>query len=231
VRVKICGLRSRAEVAVAAEAGAAYVGMVFFPASPRHVSLADARWVAQGVPDGIVRVALVVEPEDSALEALLSAVPIDMLQLHGRESPERVAEIRGRFGRPVMKAVGISTEEDLRQIDVYAAVADQILVDARPPRGADRPGGHGTAFEWRLLAGRRWRGPWMLAGGLTPANVAEAVRLTGAEQVDVSTSVESRPGFKDPARVREFVAAARAAPEKALAEAVPASDAGAARRP
>jgi phosphoribosylanthranilate isomerase len=216
MRVKICGLRSRAEAAVAADAGAAYLGMVFFPPSPRHVSLADARWVCQVVPDGVVRVALTVDADDEFLEAIVSTVPIDMLQLHGHESPERVGEVRERFSRPVMKALGISTDADLDQISAYARVADQILVDARPPGEADRPGGHGTAFDWRLLAGRRWKRPWMLAGGLTPQNVAEAARLTGAEQVDVSTSVESRPGFKDPARVRAFVAAAMATPETAL---------------
>jgi phosphoribosylanthranilate isomerase len=122
-----------------------------------------------------------------------------------------VAEVRDRFARPVMKAVGIAGEADLDAIDAYARVADQLLVDARPPRGADRPGGHGVAFDWRLLAGRRWRRPWMLAGGLTPENVAEAVRLTGAEQVDVSSGVESRPGYKDLARVAAFVEAARSA--------------------
>ena len=131
------------------------------------------------MPEGVLRVALTVDAGDEALEALFAAVPIDMLQLHGRETPERVAEVRARFGRPVMKAVGIAGEADLVQIDAYARVADQILVDARPPRGADRPGGNGQAFDWRLIAGQRWKRPWMLAGGLTPDNVAEAVRLIG----------------------------------------------------
>jgi phosphoribosylanthranilate isomerase len=211
MRVKICGLRSRAEVGAAVAAGAAYVGLVFFPPSPRHVTLADARWVSESVPDGIVRVALTVDADDAALEALLEAVPIDMLQLHGRESPERVAEIRARFGRPVMKAVGIAEEADLQQLAVYSQVADQILVDARPARSADRPGGNGLAFDWRLVRAWRWTRPWMLAGGLTPENVAEAVRLTGADQVDVSSGVESRPGWKDAERVVAFVRAARAA--------------------
>ena len=216
MRVKICGVRSRAEAALAAGVGAAYIGMVFFPPSPRHLTLSDARWVAAGVPEGVVRVALTVDAGDEALEALFAAVPIDMLQLHGRETPDRVAEVRARFGRPVMKAIGISGEADLVQIDAYTTVADQILLDARPPRGAERPGGNGQAFEWRLIAGRRWKRPWMLAGGLTPDNVAEAVQLSGAEQVDVSSGVESRPGFKDPERVRAFVAAATAAPEAVL---------------
>lgn len=211
MRVKICGLRSRAEAVAAGKAGAAYVGLVIFPPSPRGVSLADARWIAEGVPEGLLRVALTVDADDAMLSELIGTVPIDMLQLHGRESPERVAEVRDRFARPVMKAVGIAGEPDLDAIDAYERVADQILVDARPPRGADRPGGHGIAFDWRLLAGRRWRRPWMLAGGLTPENVAEAVRLTGAEQVDVSSGVEARPGYKDLARVAAFVQAARQA--------------------
>jgi phosphoribosylanthranilate isomerase len=215
MRVKICGLRSRLEAGVAIAAGATYIGLVRFPPSPRHVSLSDARWVVELVPDGVIRVALTVDASDEALEELIAAVPIDMLQLHGRETPERVADIRERFGRPVMKAVGVSTEADIVQIDDYARVADQILVDARPPRGAERPGGNGLAFDWHLLRGRRWRRPWMLAGGLTPENVAEAVRLTGAEQLDVSSGVEYRPGFKDPERIRAFMRAL-AAPEAVL---------------
>ena len=211
MRVKICGLRSRAEIGAAADAGAAYVGLVFFPASPRHLSFGDARWVVQAVPEGMIRVALTVDPTDEALEALLEAVTIDMLQLNGRESPERVAEVRARFGRPVMKAVGISCEADLAHLDVYARVADQLLVEPRPPRDATLPGGNGIAFDWRLIRGRRWKRPWMLAGGLTPENVGEAVRLTGAEQVDVSSGVESRPGCKDAARVAAFVRNAREA--------------------
>jgi phosphoribosylanthranilate isomerase len=211
MRVKICGLRSRADVGAAVDAGAAYIGLVFFPPSPRHLTLSDARWVVQAVPEGVVRVALSVDPTDEALEALLAAVSIDMLQLHGRESPERVADVRRRFGRPVMKALGVSGEADLARIDDYAGVADQILLDARPPRGAAVPGGRGVAFDWRLIRGRRWKRPWMLAGGLTPENVATAVRLTGAEQVDVSSGVESRPGYKDAARIVAFARSAREA--------------------
>jgi phosphoribosylanthranilate isomerase len=200
VRVKICGLRSRAEVAAAVEAGASYIGMVFFPRSPRHLTLGDARWVAEGAPEGLIRVALVVDADDDALETILSEVPVDMLQFHGRESPERVAAVRQRFGRPVMKAVGLADEADLPAIAEHARAADQILLDARPPRDAERPGGMGIAFDWRLIRGRRWPVPWMLAGGLTPENVGEAVRLTGATQ-----------GFKDPVRVAAFVRAAMAA--------------------
>lgn len=208
MRVKICGLRSRAEVEAAVGAGASYVGFVFFPPSPRHLTLADARWVVPAVPDGVARVALTVDASDADLAALLDAVPIDLLQLHGQETPQRVAEVRERFARPVMKAVGIAGEADLAAIATYSSVADQLLVDARPPRDASVPGGNGIAFDWRLIRGRRWKRPWMLAGGLTPENVAEAVRLTGAEQVDVSSGVESRPGYKDPALVAQFVRSA-----------------------
>lgn len=208
MQVKICGLRSRAEVAAAAEAGAAYVGLVFFAPSPRSISLADARWVVAAVPEGLRRVALTVDADDAFLETLVEQVPLDMLQLHGSESPERVAEIRDRFAKPVMKAVGISSEEDLAALTDYAAVADQLLVDARRPADAGLPGGNGVAFDWRLLRGRNWSGPWMLAGGLTPENVGEAVRLTGAEQVDVSSGVEEQPGYKDTAKIAAFVRAA-----------------------
>lgn len=209
MRVKICGLRSRAEVAAAATAGAAYVGFVFFPPSPRNISLADARWIAGGIPDGLIRVALTVDADDETLAGILEAAEVDMLQLQGRESPERVAEVRARFEVPVMKAIGIATEDDLAVLDAYAEVADQLLVDARALPGADRPGGNGTPFDWRIIRARQWRRPWMLAGGLTADNVAEAVRLTGADQVDVSSGVESSPGHKDPARVAAFIRAAR----------------------
>lgn len=210
MRVKICGLRSRAEVRAAAEAGASYVGVVFYPPSPRHVTLADARWTLEDVPEGIARVALTVDADDETLAAIVALDRIDLLQLHGHESPERTAEIRARFGLPVMKALGIADAADLDAIEPYAAVADQLLIDARPPRGGQLPGGNGVAFDWRLIAGRTWRLPWMLAGGLTPDNVSEAIRLTGANQVDVSSGVELRPGEKDPSRIAAFIRAAHA---------------------
>ena len=211
VRVKICGLRDPAHLAVAAEAGAAYAGFVFFPKSPRHLSLPEARALALEAPVGLAKVALVVNASDAELDAILAEVPIDMLQLHGAETPARVAEIRARFGLPVMKAVGVAEAADLDALPAYEEVADQILVDAKAPKGADLPGGNGLAFDWRLIAGREWARPWMLAGGLTPENVAEAVRLTGAWQVDVSSGVESAPGQKDPALIRAFIAAAQGA--------------------
>lgn len=207
VRVKICGLTEPRTLAAAVAAGAAYVGLVFFPKSPRHLEPDAARALAIGVPPGVAKVALVVDPDDAALERILRAVPIDMVQLHGAESPARVREIRARFGLPVMKAVGVAEAADLEAIATYEAVADQILVDARAPKGAALPGGNGLSFDWRLIAGRQWQKPWMLAGGLTPANVAEAIRLTGARQVDVSSGVESAPGVKDPARIAAFIAA------------------------
>ena len=208
VRVKICGLRTAAEVAQAAAAGAAYVGLVFFPRSPRNVNLDQARAAAAAAPLGLCKVALTVDADDATLDAILDAVPIDMLQLHGHESPARVAEVKARFGLPVMKAVGVAEPGDLAAVQEYSLVADQILVDAKAPKDAALPGGNGLAFDWRLVAQRRWLRPWMLAGGLTPDNVAEAVRLTNARQVDVSSGVESAPGVKDPAKVSAFVAAA-----------------------
>jgi phosphoribosylanthranilate isomerase len=208
VRVKICGVRTGAEVAAAAAAGAAYVGFNFFAKSPRFVAPAAAREAALLAPPGLAKVALVVDADDAALDAILAMVPLDMLQLHGRESPERVAALKMRHGLPVMKAVGVAGPDDLSALAIYEAVADQILVDAKPPKDATLPGGNGVAFDWRLIAGRRWPKPWMLAGGLTPANVAEAVRLTGARQVDVASGVETAPGVKDAALVRAFVAAA-----------------------
>lgn len=143
-------------------------------------------------------------------DEIVETVPLDMLQLHGSETPERVAEVARRYGLPVMKAIGVSDASDLAQIDQFSEVADQLLIDAKPPRDAVLPGGNGLAFDWRLLAGRKyWRKPWMLAGGLTPENVAEAIRMTGARQVDVSSGVESRPGCKDPDLIRAFIKAAR----------------------
>lgn len=208
MQVKICGLRCRGDLDATAAAGAAYGGLVFFPPSPRHVSLADARWIAAARPEGLPLVALTVDATDAELEAVVEAIPISMLQLHGAESPERVAEVRARFGVPVMKAVGVAEEGDLDGLPDYADIVDMLLIDARPAQDADLPGGNGIAFDWRLIRGRRWPAPWMLAGGLTPENVAEAVRLTGAERVDVSSGVERARGLKDPERIARFVRAA-----------------------
>jgi phosphoribosylanthranilate isomerase len=208
IKAKICGLRDPADVAAAASAGAAYVGFVFFAKSPRHLDIAQAQVLAQSVPVGLAKVALVVNADDAAMDAIFDTVPVDMFQLHGVESPERVAEVRARYGVPVMKAVGVADEADLPALVEYGRVADQLLVDAKPPKGADLPGGNGLAFDWRLIAGRRWPVPWMLAGGLTPENVRLAIQMTGARQVDVSSGVESAPGIKDRDAIARFVAAA-----------------------
>ncbi|UYP68775.1 phosphoribosylanthranilate isomerase [Thalassobacter stenotrophicus] len=211
IRVKICGLCRPEDVTAVADAGASYGGFVFFPKSPRNVSIAQARDLALGAPVGLAKVALVVNADDAMLDAITAEVPLDMLQLHGSESPARVAEVKARYGLPVMKAVGVGGPEDLAAIDVYAEAADQLLIDAKPPKGADLPGGNGLAFDWQLLAGRKyWSVPWMLAGGLTPDNAAEAVLRTGTRQLDVSSGVESAPGVKDAAQIAAFVAAAQA---------------------
>lgn len=209
-KVKICGLRRVEEVEAVATAGAAYAGFVFFPKSPRYVTPDQARELAWAAPVGLAKVALVVNADDALLDEIESRVAIDMWQLHGSESPERVAEIKERYGLPVMKAVGIAGPEDVPQIDLYGRVADQLLIDAKPPKGAALPGGNGLSFDWTLVNRKYWSCPWMLAGGLTPENVARAQNLTGARQVDVSSGVESAPGVKDPALIRAFVSAALA---------------------
>jgi phosphoribosylanthranilate isomerase len=209
IRVKIWGQKTMADVAAVAASGAAYAGFVFFAKSPRNLTIPAARELALAAPVGLAKVALVVDADDAFLDAITEAMPLDMLQLHGHESPDRVAEVRARYGLPVMKAVGVADEGDLAAVFDYSLVADQILVDAKPPKNADLPGGNGLSFDWRLVAQRRWLRPWMLAGGLTPDNVAEAIRLTNARQVDVSSGVESAPGIKDAGRITAFVKAAQ----------------------
>lgn len=210
IQVKICGLRTPADVAASAQAGARYIGFVFFEKSPRNLSFDQAAILAQEVPVGVCKVALTVNATDGFLDQLTAKVPLDMLQLHGSEPPERVAEVKVRYGLPVMKAIGIAGAGDLDTVDLYAEVADQLLLDTKPPKGADRPGGNGAAFDWSLLTGRSIAVPWMLAGGLTPQNVEEATRISGARQVDLSSAVESAPGVKDPALIHAFCAAALA---------------------
>lgn len=208
IRTKICGLSTPESVAAAVDAGAAYVGFVFFGKSPRNVSPEIARDLALDVPEGVAKVALTVDADDEFLDRIMDTAPLDMLQLHGHETPARVLEVRQRYGLPVMKAVGVAVEADLPALDAYARVADQLLVDAKPQPGAELPGGNGLAFDWKLIANRRWAVPWMLAGGLTAQNVAEAIRLTGARQVDVSSGVENAPGVKDNDLIRAFIKAA-----------------------
>ena len=216
VRVKICGLTSVQAVSDATDAGAAYLGFNFFQKSPRSITLAQAPDILRAVPPGVMKVALVVDPDD-ALVAGLSELPIDMVQLHGEETPDRVVAVRKRTRLPVMKVIGIRGPEDVAKIALYGSVSDQLLVDAKAPRDAELPGGNGVAFDWRLIAGQRWPVPWMLAGGLKPENVAEGIRLTGARQVDVASGVESAPGVKDRDLMRAFI---RATQEDSTAPAI-----------
>jgi phosphoribosylanthranilate isomerase len=210
VRAKICGLSSEAGVAAAIEGGAAYLGFVFYPPSPRAVNPEHAAELCAAVPSGVQRVALFVDADDAAIAAVLDLVPIDILQFHGQESPDRVAAAKARFGRPVMKAIAIACPEDVAAASRYEDQADMLLFDAKPPRRADAlPGGNGLAFDWRLIADRRWRLPWMLSGGLTAELLPEAVWASGATAVDVSSGVERRPGDKDPNKIREFLKIAR----------------------
>ena len=210
IAAKICGLSSEVAVAAAVEGGADYLGFVFYPPSPRAVSPGRAAALCAAVPSGVQRVGLFVDADDALIRAVLDAAPIDILQFHGSESPDRVAEIKLRFDRPVMKAIAVAAPEDLPAAARYDEVADMLLFDAKPPRRVDAlPGGNGLAFDWRLIAGHHWRRPWMLSGGLTAALLPEAVRISGASTVDVSSGVERRPGDKDPDKIREFLAVAR----------------------
>jgi phosphoribosylanthranilate isomerase len=211
VAAKICGLSTEEAVVAAIAGGAAYLGFVFYPRSPRAVTPFAAAGLCAHLPAGVARVGLFVDADDALIEAALAAAPIDILQLHGSETPERVAETRLRFGRPVMKAVAVAGPQDALGAARYEDVADLLLFDAKPPRRPDAlPGGNGLAFDWALIAGRKWRRPWMLSGGLTAELLPEAVRISGAAAVDVSSGVESRPGVKDPGKIRAFLAAARA---------------------
>lgn len=208
VHVKICGVTSATAVEDAVLAGARYLGFNFYPPSPRYITPPEARELMLSVPVGVAKVALLVDPDDAELNALVAQITPDFLQLHGHEPPERVAEIRARYGLPVIKAVGVAERADLENLDRYSAVSDQLLIDAKPPKNAALPGGNGLAFDWRLLQGRRWTRPWLLAGGLTPENVGTAIHLTGARQVDVSSGVETAPGVKERALMDAFVRAA-----------------------
>lgn len=206
--VKICGITDPESLRIAIEAGATFTGFVFFPKSPRNLTIARAAELIRDVPPGVARVGLFVNPDDSQLTSTLADVPLDMIQLHGSEPPARVTEVKALTGLPVIKAVGVAGPADLDLLWDYGLVADMLLVDAKPAPGAALPGGNGLAFDWRLLVGRRWLKPWLLAGGLTPGNVAEAIRLTGAPAVDVSSGVESAPGVKDSVLIRAFLSAA-----------------------
>lgn len=211
LKVKICGLTDPEHVANAVAAGANYLGYNFFPKSPRYVPFDTAAALMAAVPERVQNVALVVDYNDEDFAALLQAVQPDILQLHGSETPERVADVKARFGLPVMKALGIADEDDMAKVGRFADAADLLLLDAKPPKGSDRPGGNAVSFDWSLLKGRRISTPWLLAGGLNADNVAQAVQQTGAAQVDVSSGVESAPGVKDAVRMSAFVDAARRA--------------------
>ncbi len=210
ISAKICGLSSEAAVDAAVAGGAAYLGFVFYLPSPRAVSPARAGALCAAVPADVQRVGLFVDADDDAIRAVLDHAPIDILQFHGHESPGRVADAKARFGHPVMKAIAVAAPQDVLAAAEYETAADLLLFDAKPPRRADAlPGGNGLAFDWQLIAGHRWRLPWMLSGGLTAALLPEAVRISGATSVDVSSGVERRPGDKDPDKIREFLRVAR----------------------
>jgi phosphoribosylanthranilate isomerase len=210
--VKICGINSLAALDAALAADADMVGLVRFERSPRHLGLEEGRALSARARGKALRVALVVDADDAALAETIEAFDPDLLQLHGSETPGRVAAIRARFGRPVMKAVGIAEQADLASIEAYQAVADRLLVDAKQPAAAEAlPGGNGLAFDWSLIAGLDPEKLVMLSGGLDAANVAAAIALTGVRAVDVSSGVERRPGEKDPEKIAAFVKAARAA--------------------
>ena len=211
VEVKICGLKTAEAVDAAVAAGADLVGFVFFKKTPRFVTPAVAGGLAGRVPQGVLKVGLTVDATDDELAAITGNGAVDILQLHGAEPPERVAQVRAKFGLPVMKALAIANPADVANARVYESVADRLLFDAKPPAGADRPGGNAVSFDWGLMSGSEWAVPWLLAGGLTPDNVAEAIRVSGAPGVDVSSGVESAPGVKDLDRIRAFLAAAKGA--------------------
>jgi phosphoribosylanthranilate isomerase len=208
--VKICGLSTRETLDAALEAGADMTGFVFFPPSPRHLSLESARELGKQAKGRAEKVALVVDADDATLENIVDALQPDMLQLHGKESVARLRDIRQKFGLPVMKALAIETAADLVRLPGYAAVADRILFDARAPKHATRPGGLGAPFDWHVLEHPDFELRFMVSGGLNPGNVAEALRITRAGGVDVSSGVESAPGIKDPDMIRAFIRAARA---------------------
>jgi phosphoribosylanthranilate isomerase len=209
--VKVCGLKTPETLDAALDAGADFVGFVFFPPSPRNLAFEAAPALGAQVRDRARKVALTVDADDTLFARIVETLKPDMLQLHGHETAQRVAELKKRFGLPVMKALPIETRADLAAIGQYISVADWLLFDARPPRDATRPGGLGKPFDWTLLRGMNASLPFMLSGGLDAGNVAEALRITHAAAVDVSSGVERAPGEKDSDKIRAFVRAARAA--------------------
>ncbi len=209
VIVKICGLREAGHVDAAVDAGAGLTGFVFFERSPRNVSIQDAAALTARVPESVRKVALTVDADDDLLRAIIGA-GVDTLQLHGSETVARVNSVRETFGLPVIKALPISTADDVAAAKTYQGHADMLLFDAKPPKDATRPGGNAESFDWTLLQDAGFRVPWLLAGGLDAGNVADAVRISGAPMVDVSSGVEDAPGRKNTRKIRDFIAAASA---------------------
>jgi len=207
IDAKICGVKTPESVAAAARGGAAYIGLNFYPPSPRAVTPAQASALARQTPPQVKRVGLFVDPDDDTLAAVTAEVPLEILQLHGGETPRRLADIKARFGLPVMKAIKVATAEDIAAAEDYLQLADLLLFDAKAPKTLKNalPGGNAIAFDWRLLAGRRWTRPWMLSGGLDADNLAEAVGITCARAVDVSSGVEDSPGNKSPEKIAAFL--------------------------
>jgi phosphoribosylanthranilate isomerase len=207
VDVKICGVNCAPALDAAAKGGARFIGFNFYARSPRALDAAAAAALAGRVPRGISRVAVIVDESNETIDSILRQVPLDMLQLHGQETPARVGEIRRRFGKPVMKAIMVATGADVESASAFDGAADWLLFDAKaPPQMANAlPGGNAISFDWSLLADRRWNRPWMLSGGLNAGNLAEAVRMTGATVVDVSSGVEDRPGVKSPEKIMAFL--------------------------
>lgn len=210
--VKICGLRTAESLAAALDAGADMVGFVFFGPSPRNIFLSEAASLANLAKGRAKKVALTVDADDALIDAVSRALDPDILQLHGRETPARAAALAARTGKQIMKAIGVSERADLAVAAAFGEVCDWLLLDAKPPKDATRPGGNGEPFDWSVVHGFKPGKPWLLSGGLTPVNVAEAIARTGAPGVDVSSGVESAPGVKDEAAIRAFVAAARGLP-------------------
>ena len=211
IQVKICGISSADAADAAVGAGADFAGLVFHPRSPRRVAVEQAAHLSARLRGKVRIVALFSDPNDDELAAAIAAAQPDFLQLHGQEAPARAAEIRSRFGRPVIKAVPVADADDLACVPQWERVVDMLLFDAKPPRGATREGGHGAAFDWQLLRSRTFKRPWLLAGGLNTENVARAIRVAEAKAVDVSSGVETAPGVKDAELIKRFVASARAA--------------------
>jgi phosphoribosylanthranilate isomerase len=211
VSAKICGLKTPETLAAAVEGGASLVGFNFYGRSPRCVDPATAGQLAAKVPAGVRKVALLVDDSDARIAEILGACALDLLQLHGHEAPERVKEIRARFGKPVIKVISVSEAADLDRAAAYEDVADYLMFDAKPPRSLANalPGGNAVSFDWTLLSNRRFRRPWLLAGGLTADNLVEAVRISGAPMVDVSSGVEDRPGEKNVSKIKAFLDASK----------------------